>query len=126
MTYQEGPVLAESSATGQLVVPDEKVWVPKQKPTLRLQPFEAAFFSAWHVYSGNGVFNIKYEDGSMNVNSNVVVSISEMTTNDTPFIGNAPMSVANVAPFNNGTWVKVNIGWDKPLRFQLMFVWGNT
>ena len=123
MAYQE---LGGSSAVGQLIVPDAKNRVPKKQPKLSPQPLAASVFTAWHIYSGNGIFNIKFEDPNMNVNSNVMVSIGEMSTDDVPFIGLAPMSVANVAPFDNGTWVKVNIGWDTPLRFQLMFLWGNN
>jgi hypothetical protein len=62
----------------------------------------------------------------MNHNSNVVVSICEMTVNNAPFLALAPMSVANVAPIDNGCLVRVNVHWDKDLRFQLMFVWGDS
>ena len=125
MAYQGSlPGLAGTSASSQLIVPEEKLFVPKKKPALSQQTRAAAsVFTDWHIYSGNGIFNINYENVSMSVNSNVMVSISEMTTDDSPFIGLAPMSIANVAPYNHGTWVKVNIGWDKALRFQLMFVW---
>jgi hypothetical protein len=123
MTYQtKQPALAGTSAGGQIIVPDEKLLVAKTRKIVRAA---TTIFTDWHVFSGNGIFNVKYENPEMGVDSNVMVSISEMTTNDSPFIGNAAMSIANVAPFNHGAWVKVNIAWDRPLRFQLMFLWSN-
>ena len=119
--------LINTSAANQLIVPEENILAPKKRPASlqkRLDP--APVFTTWFIFSGNGIFNIKFEHDQMSVQSNVMVSISEMSTNDSPFIGLAPMSIANVAPFNNGVWVKVNIGWDKPLRFQLMFVWADS
>jgi hypothetical protein len=113
--------LAGTSAANRVVVPEQNIWKPKKKVALT---HGATFFTAWHVYSGNGIFNVRFDNPNMNTQSNVMVSISEMTADDIPFIGDAPMSVANVAPFDNGAWVKVNIGWDQSLRFQLMFVWG--
>ena len=91
-------------------------------------------FTGWKVYSGNGIFDVTFNDPNMTVQSNVAVSIGEMSTNDSPFLGLANMSVANVAPFGDpddpakprGCRVRVNVAWGSALRFQLMFVWENS
>ena len=133
MQYQESHSdLAGTSAVSQLVVPE--ILVPKKQSSLSQQAgVVAGVFSAWKPFSGHGVFPVRFDDGNMDVNSNVAVSICEMTAQDSPLMGAAPMSVANVVPFSNpapqrggGVVVKVNIGWDNDLRFQLMYVWVNN
>jgi hypothetical protein len=119
MSVQER--LAGTSAAHRVVVPEQKIWKPKKKAALT---HGATFFTAWHVYSGKGLLDCRFDHPDMSAQSNVMVSISEMTADDVPFIGNASMSVANVAPFDHGVWVRVNVAWDEALRFQLMFVWG--
>jgi hypothetical protein len=93
--------------------------VPKKKASGCFLPRLEEVVRTWS-------FNVKFESPSMTVNSNVMVSIGEMTGDDVLFIGQASMSVLNVAPFNGGTWVRVHIPFDVAVIFQLMFVWGDT
>lgn len=43
-----------------------------------------------------------------------------MSLNFPLFIGNALMRICNIAPFNGGAFIRVEVAWDRPLRFQVM------
>jgi hypothetical protein len=110
------------SSAGEIIVPEKKLWAPKAKKTTHTTH---ELHTTWVSLRGHGTFNCQITDANMSVDSNVMCSISEMNDSGVPFIGNAAMSVLNVAPFNNGVWVKVNIAFDRDLNFQLMFIWSS-
>lgn len=78
------------------------------------------FGHSFHLFTGRGTSVVRINNPEITVDSDVTASIGEMTANDTPFIGDALMRVCNVAPFNGGVFVRVEIGWSSNLRFQVM------
>ena len=59
----------------------------------------------------------------VNAQSQVAVSVCERDSNGNPFVGNAHMSVLNVAPRNDGSVdVRWNVGWETLLPVRLNFI----
>jgi hypothetical protein len=131
MTYEPNDPMFDGTSAHRK--PDETLLQPKKALKIN-EPRTPRGFTGWKIYSGNGIFDVTFNDPNMTVQSNVAVSIGEMSTNDSPFLGLANMSVANVAPFGDpndpsqprGCRVRVNVAWGSALRFQLMFVWENS
>jgi hypothetical protein len=121
MAYQ--PQFDGTSAAPKTIVPDPTLLVPKKKKGGELIALNV--FTDWEVYTGHGVFNVLYQNPNMNINSNVMISMCEMTSDDAPFHGDCLMTALAVAPFNNGCWTRVVVPWDSALRFQVMFLWAN-
>ncbi len=119
-THENRPELSGTSAVPRLVLPEKLI--PKTQ-TAPLVGAGIAIFSDWKIFTGNGTMILDYQNNDMNVNCNVMVSASEMTPNDSPFIGDAGMWVGNVAPYNNGCKVMIAIPFTVSIRFQLMFLW---
>jgi hypothetical protein len=72
------------------------------------------------IFTGKGFIRCRINDSRITTASDVTAGIGEMDGNNIPFIGDAVMTVHNVAPFNGGVFVRVNVAWDSPLRFQVM------
>ena len=72
------------------------------------------------TFTGNGRIAVTHRDSRITALSNVTAGISEVNANNVPFLGDAVMTVHNVAPFNGGVIVRVNVAWNSPLRCKLM------
>jgi len=82
-------------------------------------------FTTYWTWRGNGVAKaLRFNHSGINANSRVFVSISEFSSDAqiNRFIGDARMSVYNVAPFNGGFFAWVEISWNNPLpvRFDVL------
>lgn len=53
--------------------------------------------------------------------TDVVVSISQVDPQGSPFVGSARFTVHNVAPYNGGIKVWVNIEWDEQLSVRFTY-----
>jgi hypothetical protein len=53
----------------------------------------------------------------------IVASITEVDANNVPFIGLADTKVYNVAAFNGGANIKVDIVWGSNIRYKIMLRW---
>ncbi len=81
----------------------------------------AGSFSTYYTWRGSGVVNLNCGNGSINANSRVFASVSEYNTDPTinRFIGNASMSVSNVAPYNGGVIIKLYVNWNGPINVRV-------
>lgn len=86
------------------------------------QTFEI-FSHDFFVRQGHGIQILRHNNSEINVNSDITASISEMTANDVPFIGLADMRILGVAAFDGGAFIKVDVIWSEPLRFQVMLIY---
>jgi hypothetical protein len=85
----------------------------------------AGSFTTFWTWRGNGVVKaLRFNHGSVNANSRVLVSPSEFNSDAAinRFIGDARMGVYNVAPFNGGFFAWVEVSWNSPLnvRFDVL------
>jgi hypothetical protein len=73
----------------------------------------------WHRF-----FTKRFDfPGVVRHDSQVMVSITELDSNDMPFSGAARLVVYNVSPADNGSVVvKGDVVWDSDLRIRLNFV----
>jgi hypothetical protein len=84
----------------------------------------ALFFSTLETFNGVQIVNVNLP-ASMGVtplNSNILVAASQIDGTGSPFIGDASIQILNVAPFENGVKVRVNVLWNSPIQFRLAFV----
>jgi hypothetical protein len=82
------------------------------------------FWGQWFT-TRRGIFqgNFGFPAAIVNRNSQVSVSITEVTAANQPFLGDAGMSVLNVVPQDDGTvTVRANVAWGAPLRCALNFI----
>ncbi|MFY9647319.1 MAG: hypothetical protein WAK29_19215 [Terriglobales bacterium] len=80
-----------------------------------------ALAAAYCTYNINGTFLLTCYWSKISASSHVFAAISEYgdgNPNDR-FIGAAQMTVFNVAPFNGGVTVEVNVNWGSPLNVRL-------
>ena len=86
--------------------------------------FGSGSFSTYYTWRGSGSVKLTCGNNSINANSRVVASISEYNTDPTQnrFIGDASMLVYNVAPYNGGVVVLINVNWDSPLNVRVDFL----
>lgn len=76
-------------------------------------------------FVGRGIQVVRIADANIKSSSSVVASISEIVL--LPFMmGNAPMSVLNVQPYDRGVLVRVNVDFDRPLWFKVMVIYANA
>ncbi|MCU0393010.1 MAG: hypothetical protein MUE81_18020 [Thermoflexibacter sp.] len=78
-------------------------------------------FSTFFTLRGNGKILIDCADRRITANSRVFVSISEFNSDAriNRFIGAADFQVLNVAPYNGGVRVRINIAWGSPLPVRV-------
>jgi hypothetical protein len=76
-----------------------------------------------------GLLLLTLNSGRISKTSNVFVSASEtgeLVTNvdpvPDPFVGSARYTVHNVAPFNGGVRVRLNVEWPDPLLIQVSYL----
>jgi len=80
-----------------------------------------ALAAAYCTYTINGTYNLFCTWSRINANSHVVAAISEYANGDPAdrFIGDAQMTVHNIAPYNGGVEVQVDVNWGSPLNVRL-------
>ena len=90
----------------------------KAKPGAELSPTS---FSTYYTWRGNGTVNLNCGHSGINANSRVVASVSEYNTDPrlNRFVGNAAMLIYNVAPYNGGVVIRVNVAWNSPLNVRV-------
>jgi hypothetical protein len=82
------------------------------------------FFSTLETFNGVQIVNVNLP-ASMGVtplSSNILVAASQIDGTGSPFIGDASIEILNIAPFENGVKVRVNVLWNSPIQFRLAFV----
>ncbi|WP_324670563.1 hypothetical protein [Hymenobacter sp. GOD-10R] len=81
----------------------------------------AASFSTYYTWRGFGTVILNCGHPSIRSSSRVVASISEYNTdpNQNRFIGNAYMLVYNVAPYNGGVMIRLNVGFSSALNVRV-------
>ena len=82
-------------------------------------------FTTFWTWRGHGVVRaLRFSHASIKANSRVFVSISEFDSDAAVnrFIGDAKMTVSNVAPFNGGflAWVEVSFNTALNVRFDVL------
>ncbi|MFJ4909018.1 hypothetical protein ACIQCR_19590 [Streptomyces sp. NPDC093249] len=71
----------------------------------------------------NGVFTLSFSVPGVTPNSVVMVSMCELGGQSrTPFIGDATMTVHNVAPDNGQVHVRGEVDWDSTLSVRMYFL----
>ncbi len=55
--------------------------------------------------------------------SNMVASITEVNAQDIPFVGLADCKVYNVAPFQDGAVIRVDLVWGSDIRYKILLRW---
>jgi hypothetical protein len=77
-------------------------------------------YTGFALWRGNGLVNLQINDGNITADSRVFVSISEYSTDAriNRFIGNAQMSILNVAPTNGAVHVLANVNWSSALNVR--------
>ena len=80
--------------------------------------FAPGSFSVIGNWRGNGAVRLNFANAGIHAGSRVSASVSEYNTawNVDRFIGNADLQVLNVAPYNGGVWLRVNVGWNSPIN----------
>lgn len=81
----------------------------------------ASAFSAYFTYRGFGIVRLNCGHPSIQANSRVVAAISEYNTDprQNRFVGDAYTQIYNVAPYNGGVVIRLNIGWNSPLNVRI-------
>jgi hypothetical protein len=105
--------------SGKILTPEQST-VQTERKTVSNARAQSAFGHSFHIFRGNGPLILRINNREITVNSDVTGSVGEMTEDDVPFVGNAVMRLCNVAPFDGGTFVFVEINHGTPLRFQVM------
>ena len=115
---------AAGSALKQESIELKPVFGPEGKPPANhFEPkaFGTGSFSTTYQWRGHGQVRLNLQSGWIGAGSRVVASLSEYNTqwNVDRFIGSAPMSVLNVSPYNGGTWIEINVGWNNPINISI-------
>lgn len=80
-------------------------------------------FAYTHDLGINGVFTLSFSVPRVTPSSVVMVSMCELGGQPgTPFIGDATMTVHNVAPDNNQVHVRGEVNWDSTLSVRIYFL----
>ena len=90
----------------------------KAKDDAELSP---GAFSTFFTWRGNGSVRLNCSHPSINANARVVASISEYNTDprQNRFVGDASMQIYNVAPYNGGVVIRLNVSWNSPLNVRI-------
>lgn len=89
----------------------------------RAQPenLGAGSFSTYYTWRGHGDAIIRCGHNAINANSRVLVALSEFDSDaaQNRFIGDARMTVHNVAPYNGGVLAWIEVSFDTSLNVRL-------
>jgi hypothetical protein len=66
--------------------------------------------------------NLPASFGFTPLSSNILAAATQRDGTGSPFIGDASIEILNIAPFENGVKVRVNVLWNSPIEFRLAFV----
>jgi hypothetical protein len=74
---------------------------------------------------GHGRINMRGTAPGLGISagSNMVASITEVDGNDVPFAGLADTKVYNVAPFQDGAVIRVDLVWGSDIRYKILMRW---
>ncbi|MER7477405.1 hypothetical protein ABTX60_07080 [Streptomyces sp. NPDC126510] len=107
-----------------LALPDsEALEAPSGPYEGDLSPLAASVVRRWGEGRHEGLKwqGFTFSSGIVKPDSGVVASVWELL-NDQPTLGAAAIRVANLLPGNNRVDVVVDVGWDSPLTYQIMFL----
>jgi hypothetical protein len=78
-------------------------------------------FSTYYTWRGFGTVKLNCGNSAIRANSRVFASISEYNTDPTQnrFIGDAFMVIYNIAPYNGGVIVRLNVGFSSALNVRV-------
>jgi hypothetical protein len=108
------------SASPENLQDSEKAYLVKLPSTQSQRSVEPTAITGYCTYFTRGQKILTCYTGAITANSTVLAEISEYYPNpNNRFIGAARMTVHNVAPFNGGVKVWVNIEWSSSLRVRL-------
>lgn len=112
------------SALKQEPIELKPVFGPEGKPPANhFEPkaFGTGSFSTTYQWRGHGTVRLNLLSPWVGAGSRVVASLAEYNTqwNVDRFIGDAPMSVLNVAPYHGGTWIEVSVNWSTALNVSI-------
>ncbi|MFC9659821.1 hypothetical protein ACFVJ5_06250 [Nocardia sp. NPDC127606] len=75
---------------------------------------------------GTGAWVFGFPEADVRADSQVSVSLTEIDTNNTPFLGPATTQVLNVVPHADGTMtVRYHVGWNSNIRVLFNFIIAN-
>lgn len=75
---------------------------------------------------GTGAWVFGFPSADVRADSQVSVSLTEIDTNNTPFVGPATTQVMNVVPHADGTMtVRYHVGWNSNIRVLFNFIIAN-
>jgi hypothetical protein len=108
--------MAEHSATSGARKID---MAPKQGTPIHSKEGPKPFSGFYWVFTGCGMFvqNLGYP--GVTPNSGLCVTVCEVDANGIPFIGNAYMSIGNVAPGNNSLLVYGGVNYDSNVDYRI-------
>lgn len=121
----QGCIMTSHRSAGSDQVPETYTLEPVQGPTgkppaghFEPKALGLASFTTTYQWRGNGTVRLNLVNGWIGAGSRVFGAISEYNTawNVDRFIGNAPMQVLNVAPYNGGAWVEISVNWGGPIN----------
>jgi hypothetical protein len=74
---------------------------------------------------GRGRINMRATAPGLGISagSNMVASVTEVDGNDVPFLGLADTKVYNVAPFQDGAFIRVDMVWGSDFRYKILLRW---
>ncbi|MFE9789698.1 hypothetical protein ACFYO7_30420 [Nocardia salmonicida] len=75
---------------------------------------------------GTGAWVFGFPSAEVRADSQVSVSLTEIDTDNTPFLGPATIQVLNVVPHADGTMtVRYHVGWNSNIRVLFNFIIAN-
>jgi hypothetical protein len=74
---------------------------------------------------GHGRINMRGTAPGLGISagSNMVASVTEVNAQDVPFVGLADTKVYNVAPFQDGAVIRVDLVWGSDIRYKILMRW---
>ena len=91
---------------------------PLQVTSLSLRP--ASAFS--YDLGIHGTFTLNFSVPGVTPSSVVMVSMTEINANGQPFVGDATVTVHNVAPGNGNVRLRGEVDWDSDLSVRVYFL----
>ncbi|WP_156457001.1 hypothetical protein [Bradyrhizobium sp. CCH5-F6] len=74
---------------------------------------------------GRGRINVRGNATGLGISSgsNMVASVTEVDGNNVPFVGLADCKVYNVAPFQDGAVIRIDLVWGSDIRYKILMRW---
>lgn len=93
---------------------------PKDVSTQELFGTGFTYRHDWGDRNGQHILNLNW--GAVTAESRVFVAIAEGAAGGGKFIANARYTLHNVAPFNGGVGIWINIEWGSPIRLYVDYL----